>query len=120
MIEWLKKAAIVLAVAGIAFLAIGTAIANWGMLHPSVPNQPPAAGKAAYELTVANTNMILYTNRYSKAGAVHTMDGYWQSDGKRYRYHQGPSDHSWLGFGRAAPPLELDESVFGKITVRRR
>lgn len=71
----------------------------------------PSAEDAAYGVHIENTGNLLLTNDYEVHGEkegsrVVVLHGFWQISGNNFKF--------------ASSDLILSESVFGKITIRRR
>lgn len=97
---------LVISIIIIGLLYSGTCIyANFFHNAPGEYDRP-SAKRAQYEITIRNTNNVLYTDGYEAAGTKITLQGYWELADDRYIYRP----HT----------LTLDRQTFGAIIIRLR
>jgi len=63
----------------------------------------PDAHEAGYIVKLVNTGRIIYTDSYTKAGTVYTLQGYWELVADEFVYRE--------------QALILDEKLFGAVLV---
>ena len=66
----------------------------------------PEKEEAKFTVLIENTNNTLLTAKYEHSGNIYILHGFWELVGQDWRYRD--------------TDLMLDESIFGKITIKRR
>lgn len=66
----------------------------------------PKISQAQYEVTIVNTNNILYTDEYVVDGTKLVLRGYWELTGNKYQVK--------------SRDIVLDQDIFGTIKIKRR
>jgi hypothetical protein len=94
-------------VIAVLFLSISIyANATEDKLTGGVP-KPPAIDKAAWEVKIANTGNVIYTNSWEQPDAgIYLLHGYYELNGGKYKRHKND--------------LALDEYFFGDIIIKKR
>ena len=68
--------------------------------------KPPSVKDAPYSFRVAVTGNVLLAKKYTQAGTVYTLNGYYEIVNGKYVYRKGT--------------VRLDEKTFGTIEMKRR
>lgn len=99
----LKLFALIFIILAIGYF--GTCIYG-NFLQPGLQGDPIAAPEARYQVIINNTGNSFFTDNVKEEDGKYTLSGYYEVEGKRYRYRENI--------------LTIDTEYFGPVTVRIR
>lgn len=90
----------------VGLLYTGTCVyANFIQSEPGTYKLPKIT-QAQYEVTIVNTNNILFTDEYTANGSAMVLHGYWELTGTKYK--------------EFVHDIVLDQNIFGTINIKLR
>jgi hypothetical protein len=103
-----KLIKVILLIGLIASLAYAGACiyANVKMVNNQNAITLPKLEEAQYEVVVANTGRLIYSNDVTRTGSFVIINKYWDYQGKSFVFRKDT--------------LRLDENIYGKVTINLR